>query len=87
MRRVREQGLTLFFLAIFLAALAGQAIAGFHLYNADQIEHARLLGQAPETISFGRYLTSSHFAQATTENWQSEYLQFSLYVIATVWLV
>ena len=87
MRLLRDQGLTLFFLVIFLVSLAGQAVAGFNLYNEDQIEHARLLSQSPETISFGRYLTSSHFAQATTENWQSEYLQFALFAFATVWLI
>jgi hypothetical protein len=87
MRTLRDQGLTVFFLVIFLAALAGQAVAGFHLYNEDQVEHAQLLKQAPETISFGRYLVSSHFAQATAENWQSEYLQFALFALATVWLV
>jgi hypothetical protein len=87
MRLLRDQGLTLFFLVIFLISLAGQAVAGFNLYNDDQVEHARLLSQSPETISFGRYLTSSHFAQATTENWQSEYLQFALFAFATVWLI
>jgi hypothetical protein len=30
---------------------------------------------------------SSDFGQAVMENWQSEYLQFTLYVFATVWLV
>ena len=34
-----------------------------------------------------RYLTSSEFAVDVTENWQSEYLQFLFYIIATVWLV
>ena len=82
MRRfVRENSLSLFFLAIFLAALAGQAIAGHSLYNQEQAEHGESL------ISFGRYLTSSHFAQAVTENWQSEYLQFALFAVATVWLL
>jgi hypothetical protein len=38
-------------------------------------------------ISLGRYLTSSSFAVDVMENWQSEYLQFFLYVFATVWLV
>ncbi|MEU4738714.1 DUF6766 family protein, partial [Streptomyces fradiae] len=28
----------------------------------------------------GRYLTSADFAVAVTENWQSEYLQFFLYL-------
>ncbi|MFH9468937.1 DUF6766 family protein [Streptomyces clavifer] len=33
------------------------------------------------------YLTSYDFAVDVTENWQSEYLQFFLYIFATVWLL
>ncbi len=33
------------------------------------------------------YVTSSSFGADVMENWQSEYLQFFLYVFATVWLV
>jgi hypothetical protein len=80
-RFVRDNGLSLFFLAIFLLALIGQAIAGHADYNNDQLAH----GQA--TISFERYIVSSSFGQAVMENWQSEYLQFSLFILATVWLV
>ena len=46
-----------------------------------------MAGEAPETLSFGRYLTSSSFAQAVTENWQSEYLQFTLFILLTVWFI
>jgi uncharacterized membrane protein YbaN (DUF454 family) len=46
-----------------------------------------MAGQTPETLSFGRYLTSSSFAQAVTENWQSEYLQFTLFILLTVWFI
>ena len=82
MRRFAKQnGLALFFGAIFLAALVGQAIAGHASYNSDQLAHG---GQA---ISLGRYLTSSDFAVDVLENWQSEYLQFTLFILATVWLV
>ena len=82
MRRfAKENGLSLFFLGLFLAALVGQAIAGYHEYNEDQVTHDG------ETISFGRYLTSSAFGQAVMENWQSEYLQFTLFLLATVWLL
>jgi hypothetical protein len=35
----RENGLSLFFLSIFLAALGGQAIAGREAFNQDQVEH------------------------------------------------
>jgi Domain of unknown function (DUF6766) len=81
MRFVRDNGLSIFFLAIFLATLAGQAIAGHAQFNHDQLLHQG------EAISFGRYLTSSSFATDVAENRQSEYLQFTLYVVTTVWLL
>jgi hypothetical protein len=87
MRALRNHSLALFFLAILLAALVGQAIAGHAEYNNDEIEHAQLTGEQPETISLGRYVVSSAFGQAVMENWQSEYLQFFLFILTTVWLL
>jgi hypothetical protein len=82
MRRfVRDNSLSIFFLVIFVAAVTGQAIAGHSLYNQEQLAHGE------ETVSLWRYVTSSSFGQAVMENWQSEYLQFTLFVIATVWLL
>jgi hypothetical protein len=81
MRFVRENSLSIFFLAIFLASLAGQAIAGHGQFNHDQLLHHG------DPISLGRYLTTSQFAADVAENWQSEYLQFTLYILTTVWLV
>jgi len=78
---LRQNSLSLFFGVIFLVALAGQGLAGHADYNAQQITD----GLA--TISLGRYLTSSSFAADVAENWQSEYLQFLLYILATVWLL
>jgi len=78
---LRQNSLSLFFAVIFLAALVGQGFAGHADYNAHQITD----GLA--TISLGRYLTSSSFAVDVAENWQSEYLQFLLYIVATVWLL
>ncbi|HET7574858.1 MAG TPA: DUF6766 family protein [Solirubrobacterales bacterium] len=80
-RFVRENSLSLFFFAIFVLALVGQAIAGHKLYDEEALAH-----QEPP-ISFWRYLTSSSFGQAVMENWQSEYLQFALFAMATVWLL
>jgi hypothetical protein len=85
-RFVRDNALSLFFLAIFLGALVAQAIAGHAAYNADERSHAALTHQAPQTISLARYLVSSEFGNAVLENWQSEYLQFTLFLMATVWL-
>jgi hypothetical protein len=78
---LRRNGLTFSFLALFLAALVGQALSGNAEYNAMQAT------QGGSSISLWRYLTTSDFAVDVAENWQSEYLQFFLYVIATVWLV
>jgi hypothetical protein len=84
---MRNHGLSLGFLTIFLLALVLQAISGHALYNNEEIAHAQLLNQQPETLSLGRYVVSSSFGQAVMENWQSEYLQFTLYIVGTVWLL
>jgi hypothetical protein len=81
MRRLRDHGLSLVFGALFLSSLAGQAFAGWSALNHDQV--AQGLGR----LRLGQYLTSADFAVDVAENWQSEYLQFLLYVVATVWLV
>src|SRR5918998_4581880 len=82
MRRfLKENGLTVFFLGIFLAAVAFQGLVGWHDFNNDQLRHGG------EPVSLGRYLVSSEFGVALLENWQSEYLQFTLYILGTVWLL
>jgi hypothetical protein len=74
-------GLSLAFGALFLASLVGQAFAGVADVNDQRTS------QGLEPVSLGRFVTSSSFAVDVMENWQSEYLQFFLYVFATVWLV
>ena len=78
---VRNNGLSLFFGVLFLAALVGQALAGWLQFNAVQV--AEGLG----TVSLPHYVTSADFAVDVAENWQSEFLQFWLYLTATVWLL
>jgi hypothetical protein len=81
MRTLRDHSLSLFFLAIFVAALIGQSIAGHAEFNNDALAHSS------ETQSYWTYVVSPDFGQAVMENWQSEYLQFTLYIFATVWFV
>jgi hypothetical protein len=38
-------------------------------------------------VSYGEFVTSSEFVVDVAENWQSEYLQFFLFIFATIWLV
>jgi len=80
-RALRDHSLSLFFLAIFLAALVGNAIAGNAEFNNEQLAHGG------ETLGFWSYVVSADFGQSVMENWQSEYLQFTLFVLATVWFV
>jgi hypothetical protein len=80
-RRLRDNSLSLFFGTIFLLALIGQAISGLADYNNRQ------LSSGGDPVSIWQYVTSSSFAVDVAENWQSEYLQFLLMILATVWLV
>jgi hypothetical protein len=80
-RFIQENSLSLFFLLIFLAALIGQAVAGHSANNQELASHGE------RAIGFWNYVTSSSFGRAVMENWQSEYLQFALFALATVWLL
>jgi Domain of unknown function (DUF6766) len=80
-RFLYENGLSLFFLGLFLLAVAAQSVAGHWDYNHEQSL------QGEPTVSYLRYLTSSSFGADLLENWQSEWLQFWVFAFATVWLV
>jgi hypothetical protein len=80
-RWIRDNSLGLFFGLIFLGTLAGQALVGHADFNHIQLRHH------DDPISLGRYIFSSDFGSDVMENWQSEYLQFTLFILATVWLL
>jgi hypothetical protein len=81
MRFLKDNGLSLAFGALFLVTLVGQALSGTADYNADRVS------EGLSEISVLRYVSSSTFAVDMMENWQSEYLQFFLFIFATVYLV
>jgi hypothetical protein len=78
---LRNNSLSLFFGILFVAAVVGQSVAGHRAFNDEQLAHEE------PTMSYGRYLVSSDFGEAVMENWQSEYLQFTLFILATIWLI
>jgi hypothetical protein len=80
-RFLRENSLSLFFGLLLIGSLIGQSFAGLHQFNADAVTHHQA------TYTWLRYVTSSEFAGDVMENWQSEFLQFSLYILSTVWLL
>ena len=78
---LKENGLSLFFGLLLMATLVGQAFSGLAEYNSTVA-----VEDLPQ-LTIGEYVTSSQFAVDVAENWQSEYLQFLLYILLTVWLI
>lgn len=79
--RLRENALSIVFAVLFLAALGGQSIVGLAAFNEDQAAHGAAV------VGWLAFVTSSAFVVDVAENWQSEYLQFFLFIGATVWFV
>jgi hypothetical protein len=78
---LRDHGLLLANLALFVIFFGGMVLSGVRVYNSDQLEH----GEQP--VSFSHYLTTGAFVEATFENWESEFLQMGMYVVLTAFLV
>lgn len=78
---LRDQGLSIAFLLIFVAALVGQSFAG-HAYTNEELSLHNL-----PPVGYVEFVTSSDFLVDVAENWQSEFLQFFLFIFATIWLV
>ena len=81
MRPIRDNALSILLGALFLIALIGQSIAGYLENNERLAQHGMPLE------SFGSFVTSSEFVVDVAENWQSEFLQFFLFIVATIWFV
>ena len=75
---LRDNGLSLVFILLFILAMAGQAITGWKVHNEEREED----GKSP--ISLTAYFNSGHFIQATFENWESEFLQMAVFVVLTI---
>jgi len=78
---LRNNGLSICFLALFIGALLGQILFGFKEHNKELIE------EGSTAIELSAYLFSGHFIQSTFENWESEFLQMALFVVFTIFLM
>ncbi|AFZ69357.1 DUF6766 family protein [Deinococcus peraridilitoris] len=76
----RENNLSIVMTIIFLLLWIGQSLAGWAELNTERQDH----GGNP--LTYAHYLGTAHFWEATTENWESEFLQMGAYVLLTVWL-
>jgi len=79
-RVLRDNGLSLTLVALFLAFWVGQALVGHRQHNEELRQHGQ------PGVSLVAYLRSSEFLEATAENWESEFLQMGAYVVLTSFL-
>jgi len=78
---LRNSKLGLVCIALFLCFWAAQSLTGWQEHNSDQTTHHEA------EISYGEYLTTGHFWEATAENWESEFLQMGAFVLLTIFLI
>ena len=80
-RWIWVNSLSLVAFGAFMILLVLQAVFGWQIRNEELTEHGR------SAEGFWHYLGTGHFAEATFENWESEFLQMGFYVLLTAFLV
>jgi hypothetical protein len=77
---LRDRSLTLTMLALFLVSGVGLCLTGWLQFNETRVEHGAL------EVAFSTYFREGHFWEALFENWESEFLQMSAFVVLTAYL-
>jgi len=81
MQRIRDNGLTIILLLLFAVSVTGQWLTGWRVSVEDAGRHGE------PALSLAAYALSPEFLSALFENWESEFLQMSAYVVLTAILV
>lgn len=76
-RFLRDNGLTIALLVMFIFSVIGMIVAGQITYNQELREHGA------SQVGLLAYISSGDFLSALFENWESEFLQMSVYVVLT----
>jgi hypothetical protein len=79
-RFLKNNGLTVALMLLFALSIVGQLLTGWRFENAELAKHG---GQA---LTLARYMADAQFLSTVFENWESEFLQMSAYVLLTCWL-
>jgi hypothetical protein len=77
----KDYNLSIVLFALFIVSWIGQTYVGWVEFVGEQQEH----GQTAQWLGEGGYLWA--WAQATLENWQSEFLQLFCMVVLTAFLI
>ena len=76
----RNNGLTIILLVLTALSLLGMAMVGLQVENDMLAEHGS------RAVDLWSYIGSGSFLSAVFENWESEFLQMSFYVVLTAFL-
>ena len=76
----KNNGLTIVLMLLFLGSIIGQWLTGWRFENEDLARHGE------DALTLGQYATDPQFVSTVFENWESEFLQMSSYVLLTCFL-
>jgi len=76
----KNNGLTIVLMLLFLGSIIGHWLAGVHVENEQLLQHGE------EPIGAIAFLSDPLFLATVFENWESEFLQMSAYVVLTAFL-
>ena len=76
----RNNGLTIVLVVLFVGSIFGHWLTGWHFQNQHLHDH----GKGP--IGLFAFLKDPQFLSTVFENWESEFLQMSAYVVLTAFL-
>ena len=76
----KNNGLTIVLMLLFVGSLIGQWLTGVRFENEKLVEHGE------EPITAIAFLKDPEFLSHVFENWESEFLQMSAYVVLTAFL-
>jgi hypothetical protein len=77
----KNNGLTIVLMLLFLATILGQWISGWMVENEELARHGE------EALSLAAFAADPQFLSSVFENWESEFLQMSAYVVLTAMLI
>jgi hypothetical protein len=77
---LKNNGLTITLMLLFLFSIIGQWLAGVQFENEELMRHG------DEPIGAVQFLSDPQFLSTVFENWESEFLQMSAYVVLTAFL-
>jgi hypothetical protein len=77
---LRDNSLTIVLVTLSLFTIGGMLLTGWPVYDHELTDHAANL------MGLAAYSQSGHFLSSLFENWESEFLQMSAYVMLTAFL-